>query len=244
MDATETIGGRLDKVRLRIVQAELESGRQPGSVALLAVSKGFPAEAIHAAAQNGQRRFGENYLQESVAKIKDPRLQGLRLEWHFIGPIQSNKTPAIAEHFDWVHSVDRLNIAERLSRQRPVDLPPLNICLQVNIDNEPRKAGVTLEQLPALAEAVAGLPRLCLRGLMAIPAPRHDGAEQRVPLRRLRLALEELQANDRKLDTLSMGMTEDLEAAIAEGATMVRVGRGVFKAGARGWGLGFLGFGV
>jgi hypothetical protein len=201
-------------------------------VALLAVSKGFPAEAIHAAALSSQRRFGENYLQESMAKIKDLRLQGLRLEWHFIGPIQSNKTPAIAEHFDWVHSVDRLNIAERLSRQRPVDLSPLNICLQVNIDNEPRKAGVTPEQLPELAEAVARLPRLHLRGLMAIPAPHHDFAEQRVPFRELRQALEELQANDLKLDTLSMGMTEDLEAAIAEGATMVRVGRGVF--GVRG----------
>lgn len=232
MDATETIVGRLDKVRRRIAQAELESGRQRGSVALLAVSKGFPAEAIQAAAQSGQRHFGENYLQESVAKINDSRLQGLGLEWHFIGPIQSNKTTAIAAHFDWVHSVDRLGIAERLSRQRPIDLPPLNICLQVNIDNEPRKAGVALIQLPDLAVAVAGLPRLRLRGLMAIPAPRHDFAEQRVPLRRLRQALEKLQASGIKLDTLSMGMTEDLEAAIAEGATLVRVGRGVF--GVRG----------
>ncbi|MBI3345237.1 MAG: YggS family pyridoxal phosphate-dependent enzyme [Gammaproteobacteria bacterium] len=234
MDATETISDRLDRLRRRIAQAELEFGRQSGSVALLAVSKGFPAEAIHAAALSGQRRFGENYLQESMAKIKDPRLQGLRLEWHFIGPIQSNKTPAIAEHFDWVHSVDRLNIAERLGRQRPVDLPPLNVCLQVNIDNEPRKSGVTPEQLPELAEAVARLPRLHLRGLMAIPAPHPDFAEQRVPFRVLRQALEELQANDLKLDTLSMGMTDDLEAAIAEGATMVRVGRGVF--GVRGEG--------
>ena len=234
MDATETIVGRLDTVRRRIAQAELESGRQPGSVALLAVSKGFPAETIHAAAQSGQRRFGENYLQESMAKIQDPRLQDLELEWHFIGPIQSNKTPAIAAHFDWIHSVDRLNIAERLSRQRPVDLSPLNLCLQVNIDNEPSKSGVTLAQLPALAQAVAALPRLRLRGLMAIPAPRHDFAEQRVPLRSLRLALEALQVGGLKLDTLSMGMTEDLEAAIAEGATIVRVGRGIF--GLRGEG--------
>ena len=241
MDATETIVGRLNKVRQRIAQAELESGRPPGSVALLAVSKGVPVEAIHAAAQHGQRRFGENYLQESVTKIQHPRLQGLGLEWHFIGPIQGNKAPAIAGHFDWVHSVDRLDIAERLSRQRPGDLPPLNICLQVNIDNEASKAGVSLEQLPELAMAVAGLPRLRLRGLMAIPVPRHDGAEQRVPLRRLRQALETLQASGLRLDTLSMGMTEDLEAAIAEGATVVRVGRGVFRN--RGWELELQGLG-
>ena len=233
MDATETIADRLERVHRRIAQAELEYGKPPGSVALLAVSKDVPIEAIHAAALSGQHRFGENYLQESLAKILDPRLQGLGLEWHFIGPIQSNKISAIAAHFDWIHSVDRLNIAERLSRQRPVDLSPLNLCLQVNIDNEPSKSGVTLAQLPALAQAVAALPRLRLRGLMAIPA-RHDFTEQRVPLRRLRLALEALQAGGLKLDTLSMGMTDDLEAAIAEGATIVRVGRGVF--GVRGEG--------
>ncbi len=232
MDATETISANLSQVRRRIVQAEREFARSPDSVALLAVSKGFPAEAIHAAWLNGQRRFGENYLQESMAKIKHPRLQNLKLEWHFIGPIQSNKTSAIAGHFDWVHSVDRLSIAERLSRQRSVDLAPLNICLQVNIDNEPSKAGILLQRLPELAQAVAGLPRLRLRGLMAIPAPCHDFAEQRIPLRGLRQALEALQASGLTLDTLSMGMTDDLEAAIAEGATLVRVGTGVF--GTRG----------
>ncbi|MEO6696394.1 MAG: YggS family pyridoxal phosphate-dependent enzyme [Gammaproteobacteria bacterium] len=228
MNATETIAEGLARIRQLIGQAERESGRPPGSTALLAVSKGFPAEAIHAAWLAGQHRFGENYLQEASAKINDPHLQHPDLEWHFIGPLQSNKTLGIAGHFDWVHSVDRLGLAERLSRQRPVGLPPLNICLQVNLDDEPRKSGVSLAQLPALAKAVAALPNLHLRGLMALPAPRQDFTEQRKPFRLLREAWEALQAGGLKLDTLSMGMTDDLAAAIAEGATIVRVGRGVF----------------
>lgn len=177
-------------------------------------------------ADAGMRRFGENYLQEALEKIA--ALQELDLEWHFIGPIQSNKTRPIAEHFDWVHSVDRLKLARRLSEQRPAGLPPLNICLQVNVSGEQSKSGITLQELPALAQEVATLPRLRLRGLMAIPAPAAGLEAQRQPFRQMRFALEQLIAEGLELDTLSMGMSGDLEAAIAEGATLVRIGTALF----------------
>jgi len=193
---------------------------------VLAVSKTRGAEEVRAAAALGLRDFGENYVQEGLAKIES--LTGLNLCWHFIGPIQSNKTRAIAEHFDWVHSVDRLKIAQRLSAQRPAQLPDLQVCLQVNISGEDSKSGVDPTELTALATAVAQLPRLQLRGLMAIPAPSDTLARQREPFARLRNALVELQATLPMLDTLSMGMSGDLEAAIAEGATIVRVGTDLF----------------
>ena len=191
----------------------------------MAVSKTRSAADIREAHSAQIQHIGENYLQEALAKIAE--LEDLPLVWHFIGPIQSNKTRAIAEHFDWVHSVDRLKIAQRLSAQRPAELPPLNICLQVNISDEPSKAGVSLAELPGLAHAVARLPQLHLRGLMAIPAPAVTSAERRAPLRALREAMSAL---DLPLDTLSMGMSDDLDEAIAEGASMVRIGSALFGA--------------
>jgi len=223
---TTGLGARLEEVLHRIRAAELKHGRPPGSVQLLAVSKTHPAAAIRALAGCGQRAFGENYLQETLAKMA--LLTDLPLEWHFIGPMQSNKTRAIAEHFDWTHSVERLKIAERLSSQRPDDRPPLNVCLQLNVDAEPSKAGVAPESLLPLARAVAQLPRLRLRGLMAIPAPSADLSQQRRPFRQLRAAFESCLAQGIRLDTLSMGMTADMEAAIAEGATVVRIGTALF----------------
>ena len=221
------IAERIERVRSRIAVAEKNAGRAPGSVELIAVSKTQPADAIVEAMATGQRHFGENYLQEALAKQSElTHLQGLI--WHFIGPIQSNKTAPIAEHFDWVHSVDRFKIAQRLSDQRPSDLPLLNICLQVNVSEEASKSGVSLADLPGLAEAVANLPHLRLRGLMAIPAPTEDPAAQRVPFRLLREALEGLALPG--LDTLSMGMSDDLDAAIQEGATFVRIGTAIFGA--------------
>ena len=189
----------------------------------MAVSKTHPAAAIREAHAARLQHIGENYLQEALTKMAE--LQDLPLIWHFIGPIQSNKTRAIAEHFDWVHSVDRLKIAQRLSAQRPKGLPPLNICLQVNISGEDSKSGVSLTELPDLARAVSELPGLHLRGLMAIPAPAASSAERRAPLRALREAMAAL---DLPLDTLSMGMSDDLDEAIAEGATMVRIGTALF----------------
>jgi len=216
---------RLTSVLRRIREAEKQAGRPEGSVTLLAVGKTQPAAAIRELARAGQMHFGENYLQEALAKQEE--LADLTdLVWHFIGPVQSNKTRPIASRFDWVHSVDRLKIAERLGEQRPLELPPLNICLQVNISRETRKSGVDPAALPILAQAVASLPRLRLRGLMAIPAPAHDAESQRRPFRELRHALERLDLPG--LDTLSMGMSEDLEAAILEGATCVRVGTALF----------------
>lgn len=219
---------RLAAVRDAIQAAAARHGRAIDAVTLLAVSKTQPARAIRAAAHAGQRRFGENYLQEALAKMAD--LADLDLEWHFIGPLQSNKTRPVAEHFAWVHSVDRPKLAERLSAHRPEGLPLLNVCLQVNISAEASKSGCSLEELPALARAVAALPRLRLRGLMAIPAPAEGLEAQRLPFRRLREAAERLNAEGLALDTLSMGMSDDLEAAIAEGATLVRVGSAIFGA--------------
>ncbi len=211
-------------VRNQIRAAEIAANRTIGSVQLLAVSKTKPAEQIAAAYRLGQRHFGENYLQEAL--IKQQQLAAFNISWHFIGPIQSNKTKSIACHFDWVHSVDRLKIAERLSEQRPANLPPLNICLQVNISGEDSKSGIRLEQLPELVKQVQALPRLRLRGVMAIPEPEDDYQRQRQPYRQLYQAVQQL--NQPSLDSFSYGMSGDLEAAIAEGATIVRIGTALF----------------
>ncbi|MDA0427092.1 YggS family pyridoxal phosphate-dependent enzyme [Stutzerimonas frequens] len=224
-----TIEKNIAKVAARIREAAQAVHRDAATVGLLAVSKTQPAAAIREAFAAGLRDFGENYLQEALDKRVE--LDDLPLIWHFIGPIQSNKTKAIAEHFDWVHSVDRLKIAQRLSDQRPATLPPLNVCLQVNLSGEASKSGCTPQELRPLAEAVAAMPQLRLRGLMCIPAPTEDPAEQRAAFARLRLLRDELALD---LDTLSMGMSQDLEAAIAEGATWVRIGTALF--GARDYG--------
>lgn len=215
---------RLDAVRERIRLAETAAGRCRGSVRLIAVSKTQPAEAIAAAYYCGQREFGENYVQEALAK--QDKLAHYDIGWHFIGPIQSNKTKSIAARFSWVHSVDRFKIAERLSDQRPEELPPLNICIQVNVSGEATKSGVALEELDGLVEAIAELPRLRVRGLMAIPAPTDTIDLQRASFRSLRQAAERL--GHLGLDTLSMGMSDDLEAAVMEGSTMVRIGTALF----------------
>ena len=220
------ISSTLQAVKERIADAARNSGRNPDKTRLLAVSKTFPAEAVRTAWEAGQQDFGESYLQEALDKIKT--LRELPLEWHFIGPIQSNKTRPIAEHFSWVHSIDRLKIAERLSAARPADLPDLQVCLQVNISDETSKSGVTPTELPLLVKAVARLPRLTLRGLMAIPEPTDDMAVQRRRFAQLRELLEQLNTQGFTLDTLSMGMSDDLEAAVAEGATIVRVGGAIF----------------
>lgn len=223
---TSTIAERLETLRHRLHEAERAAGRAEGSVGLVAVSKTQPAEALVDAYRLGQRDFGENYLQEALAK--QDLLADLDVVWHFIGPIQSNKTRPLATRFAWVHGVDRLKIAERLSEQRPADLPPLNICLQVNVSGEASKSGVAPADLPGLARAVADLPRLRLRGLMAIPAPAAGLDAQRMPFRALREARDQLA--DLGLDTLSMGMSDDLEAAVLEGATLVRIGTALFGA--------------
>jgi pyridoxal phosphate enzyme (YggS family) len=222
------ITDNLQAVHAAIVAAARNAGRDPAEIALLAVSKTFGPEAVLEAAAAGQRAFGENYLQEALDKMAALQGRAASLEWHFIGPIQSNKTRPIAQHFAWVHSVDRLKIAQRLSEQRPPELPPLNICLQVNISGEASKSGAAPQDVPPLAHAVAALPRLKLRGLMAIPEPAADEAAQRRPLRELRLLAERLRADGLALDTLSMGMSADLAAAIAEGSTMVRIGTAIF----------------
>ncbi|MDH4273751.1 MAG: YggS family pyridoxal phosphate-dependent enzyme [Gammaproteobacteria bacterium] len=221
---------RLADVLQRIAQAEQRFGRVKGSVQLVAVSKTRAAEDIAAAYAAGQTRFGENYLQEAL--VKQHTLRDLPLEWHFIGPLQSNKTRDVAAHFAWVHSLDTLKHAQRLDAQRPAHLPPLQVCIQVNISNEDSKSGVSVTELPALAQAVAGLPRLTLRGLMAIPAASYEFDMQRAAFGQLRALWSQLRAQGLALDTLSMGMSGDLEAAIAEGATLVRVGTDIF--GARG----------
>jgi pyridoxal phosphate enzyme (YggS family) len=224
-----TIADNIAQVSSRIRAAALAARRDEHSVQLLAVSKTKPAQALREAYAAGLRDFGENYLQEALGKQLE--LVDLPLIWHFIGPIQSNKTRAIAEHFAWVHSVDRLKIAQRLSEQRPADLPPLNICIQVNVSGEASKSGCTPADLPALAKAISELPRLELRGLMAIPEPTDDRAEQDAAF----AAVQSLQASlNLPLDTLSMGMSHDLESAIAQGATWVRIGTALF--GARDYG--------
>ena len=220
-----TIAENIAKVGERIREAAQASGRDLDSIGLLAVSKTKPSAAVREAFAAGLRDFGENYLQEALEKQVE--LSDLPLIWHFIGPIQSNKTKPIAEHFAWVHSVDRLKVEKRLSEQRPVSLPPLNICLQVNVSLEPSKSGCAPDELTALALAVSQLPNLCLRGLMAIPEPTDDVAAQRAAFARLRELRDGLPM---PLDTLSMGMSHDLDAAIAEGATWVRIGTALFGA--------------
>lgn len=231
------IAANLQAVHEQIARAAEAAGRSPGQVNLLAVSKTFDAAAVLEAWRTGQRAFGENYLQEALDKIAvtaavtavATNADGQPgIEWHFIGPIQSNKTRAIAENFAWVHSVEREKIARRLSDQRPPDLPPLNICLQVNISEEASKSGVGLADAPAVAHAIAAMPHLRLRGLMAIPAPSSDPVAQRLAYRPLKVLFDLLNAQGLALDTLSMGMSADLDAAIAEGATMVRIGSAIF----------------
>ncbi|EPC00124.1 hypothetical protein L861_08135 [Litchfieldella anticariensis FP35 = DSM 16096] len=219
----------LAAARARLAKALRDAGRDEQAATLLAVSKTKPASMIREAYRHGQRDFGENYLQEALDKQAE--LADLTdIVWHFIGPLQSNKTRAVAEHFDWIHSIDREKIARRLSEQRPAHLPKLNVCLQVNVSGEASKSGIAYDQLDTLAAEVVGMPQLALRGLMAIPAPAVTLVEQRAPLARLRQALEALQARypQAPLDTLSMGMSDDLEAAIAEGATLVRLGTAIF----------------
>jgi PLP dependent protein len=225
-----SISENLQLVQHRIATSAQAASRDPTSITLLAVSKTFDAQAVLTAAQAGQRAFGENYVQEAIDKISATRElnPNLQLEWHFIGPIQSNKTRQIAEHFDWVHSVDRLKIAQRLSEQRPVDMPPLQICLQVNVSGEATKSGLEPDALLELAREVNALPNLRLRGLMAIPEPTEDVEQQRAAFAKLRLMQNDLQAVGIPTDTLSMGMSADMDAAIAEGATIVRIGTAIF----------------
>ncbi|MEZ5628560.1 MAG: YggS family pyridoxal phosphate-dependent enzyme [Rhodocyclaceae bacterium] len=223
-----SIASNLQAVIARIGAAAQACGRRPDDVRLLAVSKTWPAECVAEAADAGQHAFGENYVPEGSDKAE--ALRARALEWHFIGPLQSNKTRLVANAFDWVHSVDRLKIAERLSAQRDPARPPLNVCLQVNVSGEASKSGVAPDAVPALAEAVAGLPGLRLRGLMAIPEPTDDVALLRSRFAGLREQRDALNAAGLALDTLSMGMSHDLEAAIAEGATIVRVGTAIFGA--------------
>jgi len=220
------ISHRLQQVYQQILLYEQEFGRKTNSVKLLAVSKTRPASDLLEAHQAGQTRFGENYLQEALEKIELLRQQ--LLEWHFIGPIQSNKTHDIASHFDWVHSVDRLKIARRLSEQRPDDLPDLQLLIQVNSSDEASKSGCHFDELESLAMEIAALPRIKLRGLMTIPAYSHHFEQQRIPFRKLHDALQQLNKKGLELDTLSMGMSNDMRAAIAEGATMVRIGTAIF----------------
>ncbi len=224
-----TIGDNLQSQRARLWRACEQAGRPPDAVRLLAVSKTFGPDAVRDALAVGQLAFGENYVQEGVDKIAAVGVVP-GVEWHCIGPLQSNKTRPVAEHFDWVQSVDRLKIAQRLSEQRPEHLPPLQVCLQVNVDGGANKSGVTPAELPTLAAAVAALPRLTLRGLMAIPEPAPDFETARGVFTQVRALFDALNAQGLGLDTLSMGMSDDLEAAVAAGSTMVRVGRGVFGA--------------
>ncbi len=220
------IADNLREVKARVARAALACGRDPHEITVLAVSKTFDHTAVRAAALLGQKDFGENYVQEALGKqiaVADPELI-----WHFIGPIQSNKTRGIAENFAWVHSLDRFKIAERLSAQRSCTAPPLNICIEVNVSGEASKSGVSPEALTSFVDEVAVLPQLHLRGLMAIPAPTTGLAQQRAAFRQVRELFDRLNQRGHQLDTLSMGMSADLEAAIAEGSTLVRIGTAVF----------------
>lgn len=221
-----TIIKNLSDVTNRIQKSAQQCQRDPQSITLLAVSKTWPAEKLQQLYQAGQRAFGENYLQEALTKIK--QLEALEIDWHFIGPIQSNKTKDIAEHFDWVHSVGRLKIAERLSRQRPEHYPNLNICIQVNIDQEVSKSGIEPSALLSTAKQIADLPRLDLRGIMIIPAKTGDPVQQRTAFHRASMLFEQLQQQHPNIDTLSMGMSNDLDIAIEQGSTLVRVGSALF----------------
>ena len=221
-----TIAANLQAVRERIARAAQAAGRPASDIALLAVSKTFPAGKVAEACAAGQHAFGESYLQEAVEKVT--RLSHLQIEWHFIGPVQSNKTRAIAGHFQWVHSIEREKIAVRLNEARPANLPPLDVCIQINVSGEGSKSGIAPGEELALARAIAALPRLRLRGLMAIPEPTPDTGLQRRRFALLRGIKDKLVAAGIPLDTLSMGMSDDLEAAIAEGATLVRVGTAIF----------------
>jgi len=223
-----TIETRLRSVRLRIHEACAAAGRPGDAVRLLAVSKTFGADAVEVAFAAGQTAFGENYIQEAVQKIT--QLRHLAIEWHCIGPIQSNKTRLVAEHFDWVHTLDRLKTAQRLSEQRPTHLPPLQVCIQVNVDGGANKSGVLPADAPALAQAVAGLPGLRLRGVMCIPEPAPDFVAECALFARARSVFDALNATGLGLDTLSMGMSADLEAAVRSGSTLVRVGSAIFGA--------------
>ncbi|MBL8466761.1 YggS family pyridoxal phosphate-dependent enzyme [Methyloversatilis discipulorum] len=227
-----SISDNLQAIRHRIADAARACGRDPADILLLAVSKTKPDADIIAAHAAGQTAFGENYVQEGCDKAQRLGEAGITLDWHFIGPLQSNKTRQVATWFDWVHSIDREKIAARLSEQRDPHRPPLNVCLQVNVSGEASKSGVAPDEVAALADAIAALPRLALRGLMAIPEPTDDVALQRRRFAHLRQLKDDLNARGHRLDTLSMGMSQDLEAAIAEGATIVRIGTALF--GARG----------
>ncbi|WNY85749.1 YggS family pyridoxal phosphate-dependent enzyme [Leclercia adecarboxylata] len=225
------IAHNLAQVRDKISAAATGCGRASEEVTLLAVSKTKPASAIAEAIDAGQRMFGENYVQEGVEKIRHFREKGTAdLQWHFIGPLQSNKSRLVAEHFDWCHTVDRLRIATRLSEQRPAEMPPLNVLIQINISDENSKSGIALEELEQLAEQVAALPGLRLRGLMAIPAPETDYDRQFAVARQMAVAFEALKTRYPTVDTLSLGMTDDMAAAIAAGSTMVRIGTAIFGA--------------
>jgi len=222
----QNIEKNLDLIHQQIEQAALDYNREIGNISLLAVSKKKPPVDLRSAYKYGQRDFGENFLQEALSKMRE--LDDLDIVWHFIGAVQSNKTRAIAESFDWVHCVDRLKIAQRLSDQRPESMSPLNICIQVNIDQEASKSGVTPNGIIPLAEAICHLPLIRLRGLMAIPAQRSDLASQRIAFAKLKQALQDLRQRGLECDTLSMGMSHDMQAAIAEGSTLLRIGTAIF----------------
>ena len=223
-----SIAGNLVRIRDQIRASALKNSRSEQDVTLLAVSKTRPVEDLRIAFNEGQRDFGENYLQEALEKIE--ALKDLDICWHFIGPLQSNKTRAVAEHFHWLHTVDRLKIAKRLSEQRPANLPPLNICIQVNVSNEESKSGCKPDKLEELATEIVKLPNLCLKGLMAIPKASENSNEQRLAFARMKQLLKQLQLTHDSVDTLSMGMSGDMDSAISEGATIVRIGTAIFGA--------------